>query len=326
MAAAQLVEPGHIEIVEVARPEPAPGQVRVALEGCGVCASNLPVWGGRPWFSYPLPPGALGHEGWGRVDAIGEGVGERWLGRRVATLSEHAYAEFDLAAVDDVVPLPDAKPKLAPVEPFGCLFNVLERSALEPDAWVAVVGLGFMGLGMVRLAVESGARVIALSSNLRALETAESLGAEGVVPLAPDAAVRRQDASAQVDSLTDGGGCARVIECTGHQGPLDLAGDLVAEGGRLVIAGYHQDGERRVDLQQWNWKGIDVVNAHERSPARIRRGMTRAAETLAADPSWTETLITHRYALDDLGSALARAADRPPGFVKGTVLTRWART
>ena len=55
-------------------PEPGPGQVLLRLEGSGVCASSLPVWEGREWFDYPQPPGAPGHEGWGRVVAVGAGV------------------------------------------------------------------------------------------------------------------------------------------------------------------------------------------------------------------------------------------------------------
>ena len=76
--------------------EPAAGEVRVRLEGCGVCASNLPLWQGRPWFSYPLNPGAPGHEGWGAIDAIGADVTGFATGERVALISQHAYAEHDL--------------------------------------------------------------------------------------------------------------------------------------------------------------------------------------------------------------------------------------
>jgi hypothetical protein len=53
----------------------------------------------------------------------------------------------------------------------------------------------------------------------------------------------------------------------------DLAGELCAERGRLVIAGYHQDGMRQVNVQLWNWRGIDVINAHERDPQAYVDGM-----------------------------------------------------
>src|SRR3954468_2502960 len=94
--AAILTAPNHIEIQKVPLPEPAAGQVRVRLEGCGVCGSNLPPWEGRPWFTYPFPPGAPGHEGWGEVDMLGANVTKVAVGDRVAILSYNAYAEYDL--------------------------------------------------------------------------------------------------------------------------------------------------------------------------------------------------------------------------------------
>src|SRR5213082_2308555 len=69
MRAAVLVAPMTFEVREAPVPEPGPEQVRVRLEGCGVCASNIPPWEGRPWFNYPMEPGGLGHEGWGSLDA-----------------------------------------------------------------------------------------------------------------------------------------------------------------------------------------------------------------------------------------------------------------
>src|SRR3954463_597288 len=108
MRAAVLAGPGQIRLTEVARPEPGPGQVRVRLEGSGVCASNLTPWAGPDWMQFPTEPGALGHEVWGVVDAIGEGVTGLSIGDRVAALSYKAYAEYDLAGADAVVRLPDS--------------------------------------------------------------------------------------------------------------------------------------------------------------------------------------------------------------------------
>src|ERR671924_978428 len=106
MRTAVIAGPQRVRIEEVIVPEPSPTQVLVRLEGCGVCASNLPIWEGRPWFVYPLAPGAPGHEGWGRIDALGRDVRSHALGQRVAALSFHAYATYDTALADAVVPLP----------------------------------------------------------------------------------------------------------------------------------------------------------------------------------------------------------------------------
>jgi len=63
MRAGILVSPRTFAAEAFDVPEPGPGQVRVRLEGSGVCASSLPVWQGREWFTYPTEPGSPGHEG-----------------------------------------------------------------------------------------------------------------------------------------------------------------------------------------------------------------------------------------------------------------------
>src|SRR3954464_12948776 len=108
MRAAVLTGAGKLMIQDVPLPEPGSGQVRVRLEGCGVCASNLTPWEGPEWMQFPSEPGALGHEGWGVVDAVGAGVGQPRPGDRVALLSGKAYAEYDIAEAAQVVKLPDA--------------------------------------------------------------------------------------------------------------------------------------------------------------------------------------------------------------------------
>ena len=76
--------------------------------------------------------------------------------------------------------------------------------------------------------------------------------------------------------LTGGSFCDRVIEAVGKQWPLDLAGEITRERGRLIIAGYHQDGPRQVNMWLWNWRGLDVINAHERDPKIYMQGRNRA--------------------------------------------------
>src|SRR3954453_6811347 len=105
MKAAVLTAPRELRIDEVAIPQPRANQVLVRLEGCGVCASNIPPWEGKPWFSYPMEPGALGHEGWGKIEALGDEVTGLRVGDRVAMISNNAYAEYDAADAGAVVKL-----------------------------------------------------------------------------------------------------------------------------------------------------------------------------------------------------------------------------
>src|SRR6059058_1948047 len=164
MAAAVLTGPGRLRIAEAPVPAPAAGQVRVRLEGCGVCASNLTPWAGPEWMRFPTEPGALGHEGWGVIDALGEGVEELSLGERVAALSYRSYAEFDVADAGAIVPLPTRLTgQPFPGEPLGCAMNIFRRSEIAAGHTVAIIGIGFLGAVLTRLVSNAGARIIAIS-------------------------------------------------------------------------------------------------------------------------------------------------------------------
>jgi threonine dehydrogenase-like Zn-dependent dehydrogenase len=250
MRASVLAGAEDVAIARVPRPDVAPGQVRVRLEGSGVCASSLPVWEGRPWFTYPSTPGEPGHEGWGVVDEIGEGVEPSLLGSRVAFLSTHAFAEWDVAEAAAVAEVPQGLAgRACPGEALACAVNAFDRARVMPGDLVAVVGVGFMGATIVALA----------------------------------------------------------------------ASTLCRTGGRLVIAGYHQDGMRTVDLSLWNWRGLDIVNAHEREASRYVTGMRRAFGLIQRGILDLDALFTHRVRLDDLATAFAWIRDRPDGFLKAVV-------
>jgi 2-desacetyl-2-hydroxyethyl bacteriochlorophyllide A dehydrogenase len=314
MRAAVISAPRSAELHELATPTPGPGEVLVELEGCGICGSDLPVWEGRPWFDYPREPGAPGHEGWGRVVAAGAGVGAPAVGARVAAISFRSDAEFDVAPANAVVALPeelDGQP--FPGEALGCAMNVARRCDFAAGQTVAVVGVGFLGALLVQLAARAGAHVIAVSRRPFALATARAMGAEHVFGASDE------DIVAAVGELTGGALCDRVLEVTGAQAPLDLATQLTRERGRLVIAGFHQDGPRSVDMQLWNWRGLDVVNAHERARAVYVRGVREAAAAIVRGELDPAPLYTHEFALGDIGAALDTAVARPDGFLKALV-------
>ena len=315
MPAAVVVAAGRAEVRAAPLPAPGPGQVRLKLEGCGVCASNLGPWSGPEWMEFPTEPGGLGHEGWGVVDAVGAGVTSVRPGDRVAALTYHAYAGYDLAQADAVVPLPaalDGRP--FPGEPLGCAMNIFARAGIEAGQTVAIVGIGFLGAILTRLCAQAGARVIAISRRPFSLEVARTMGAAETLPMEDHWAILER-----VKALTGGRFCERVIEAVGKQWPLDLAAELTGERGRLVIAGYHQDGPRQVNMQMWNWRGFDVVNAHERDPAVYVAGVRAAVEAVASGRLDPSPLYTHVYPLERLGEALDATRDRPDGFLKALV-------
>ncbi|ODR92221.1 MDR/zinc-dependent alcohol dehydrogenase-like family protein [Sinorhizobium alkalisoli] len=316
MSAAVVTAPGTVRIETLPLPQPGPGQVRVRLEGCGVCASNLVPWSGPEWMRFPTEPGALGHEGWGVIDAIGEEVDGFRIGDRVAALSYHAYATHDIAEQTAIARLPVELSNVPfPGEPLGCAFNIFRRSGIEPGETVAIIGIGFLGILLTELASAAGARVIAVSRRPFSLASAMRAGASEAIPMDDHWRIIEK-----VKDLTAGQFCDCVIEATGKQWPLDLAGELTKERGRLIVAGYHQDGPRQVNMQLWNWRGLDVINAHERDPAVYMRGISEAIEATAAGRLSPSPLFTHRFPLRDLGAALDMTRDRPEGFIKALVI------
>jgi NADPH:quinone reductase len=318
MVAAVITRPRTVEFEQVPVPRLGAHQVLVRVEGCGVCASNIPPWEGRPWFDYPLAPGQLGHEGWGRIVETGGQTIGLTAGDRVGFISNNSYAEYDVVNATSVVRLPaelDAHP--FPAEPLGCAYNIFERSGIDVDDTVAIVGIGFLGALLVQMATATGARVIAMARRPFALALAKRMGAAETVLMDDHARTIEQ-----VKQLTGGKFCDVVIEATGKQWPLDLSAELTRERGRLVVAGYHQDGPRQVNMQLWNWRGLDVINAHERDPLVYLQGMREAVSAIEMGFLDPTILYTHHFPLSELHTALELVRERPDGFVKALVVNQ----
>jgi threonine dehydrogenase-like Zn-dependent dehydrogenase len=311
MRAAQFIKPGCIDIIDAAMPEPSETQVRIKLDGCGICGSNIPLWEGREWFNYPIEPGNPGHEGWGIVEAAGKKVSGLKEGDRVSMLSYKAFAEYDLADQEAVVKLPDSlNNRPFPGEPLGCAMNIFNRSGIKEGDTIAVIGIGYLGALLTQLASKAGAQVIAISRREYSLEVADKMGADTTIKMDD-----HWNIISAVKELTNGKFCDKVIEAVGTQWPLDLAGELTAERGRLIIAGYHQDGPRNVNMQLWNWRGLDVINAHEREQQVYINGIKGAVEAVDNKILLHELLYTD-FVFDDINTAFTTAVERPAGFIK----------
>ncbi|MCA1645009.1 MAG: alcohol dehydrogenase catalytic domain-containing protein [Chloroflexi bacterium] len=301
MRAARLVGPRDLRVIEVVEPTPGPGEVLLRLRACGVCASDLNAWRGVPGIKYPLPVGAPGHETWGEVVAAGVGA-ERWQsGQHVTGLLWNGLAELGVARAENLVTLDG--PLLG--EPLACAMNVIRRASPVPADVLAFVGFGYLAALCAQL-LPTGVRWIALSRRAESRALAIRLGA--------DAAHSFESVPPELwDSVPV------VVEAAGVQQTLDAATWLTAFSGRLVIAGYHADGQRTVNMQSWNWKGIDVINAHDRRPdvivGALRDGLRLVAERGLDLPA----LQTHEFGLDDAAAAFHAADDRPAGFVKAVV-------
>ncbi|MDQ6671111.1 MAG: alcohol dehydrogenase catalytic domain-containing protein [Chloroflexota bacterium] len=301
MRAVRLVGPRELQVVEVAAPRPGPGEVLVRLRGCGVCASDLNAWRGVPGTEYPLPEGAPGHETWGDVVALGEGVEANGLrpGQRVTGLLWNGLAELGLARAQHLVAVD--LPVLG--EPLACAVNVIRRAG--PSELVAFVGFGYLA-ALCAQVLPAGTRWMAVSRREESRAQAVRLGAQ--------AAYSFEGVPGDLwDSVPV------VIEAAGVQQTLEVATWLTGYGGRLVIAGYHADGPRSVNMQSWNWKGIDVINAHDRQPDVFVRALGEGIRLIAERRLDLAALQTHEFSLADAAAAFRMAEVRPSGFVKAVV-------
>ncbi|SDH13400.1 Threonine dehydrogenase [Leifsonia sp. 98AMF] len=314
MLISRVVAARTSRIEEAPTPEPHPGQVLVEIVASGVCTSDL-----SPWLRGPGDGGEpieLGHEISGRVVAVGSSA-SRWKeGEFVTGLGGPGFATHALLEEDLLLPVPAGiEPAHAIGEPIATLEEAISRTPLSPGARVAIVGLGFMGLGLLQLALARAPRtVIAVDPNPEARERALALGA--AVALHPD------EVAAFVDAA-EGAGTADpradvVLEATGVTPGLATASLLVRPFGTLCVVGYHHAGTAPFDMELW-YKGATVVNGFCPDHPRVMRAMRDALAQVASRGFTFAPLITHRFALDGVDAAYELMAQRASGFVKAVI-------
>jgi threonine dehydrogenase-like Zn-dependent dehydrogenase len=156
--------------------------------------------------------------------------------------------------------------------------------------------------------------VIVADTRPDALERAQLLGATHTVD------VRSASLREAVDEITGGCGAHVTFEITGTQGGLTAAGEVTRMEGTLAIVGYHQGGMRDIPLAHWNWMAFRIANCHFRDVSTILHGMETGMRLLRAGRIDMDPLVSHRFPLSRIGDAFQTAHDKPPGFVKATVI------
>ncbi|MFI2380473.1 zinc-binding dehydrogenase [Streptomyces sp. NPDC018964] len=163
--------PEGLEVVDVPVPVPAPGQVRIVTEAIGVGGVDAVIRRGA-LAAYGFREGhLLGSEVAGRVAAVGEGVDVSWVGRRVWAFTglSGGYAEQAVAAVEDVLALPDDLTAADAVTLGGSgvvAHFALDRARFTPGETVLVRGAaGSIGITAVQLAAGGGASAVAVTSS-----------------------------------------------------------------------------------------------------------------------------------------------------------------
>ncbi len=313
MLISRVVAPRTSRIEELPDPVPRAGQALVEVVASGVCTSDLGPWLSGPGDDAPI---ALGHEIVGRVVETGSAT-SRWRpGELVTGLGGPGFATH--AALDDglLLPVPAGiDPAHAIGEPIATLEEAISRTPIGPGSRVAVVGLGFMGLGLVQLArSRAPLTIIAVDPGQEARSRALALGAN--VALHPDevaAFTARDDAAGAADPRAD-----VVLEATGVTPGLATSSLLVRPFGTLCVVGYHHAGDAPFDMELW-YKGATIVNGFCPDHPRVMRAMSDALDQVASRAFAYAPLITHRFGLDGVDDAYALMADRTPEFVKAVI-------
>jgi D-arabinose 1-dehydrogenase-like Zn-dependent alcohol dehydrogenase len=258
MKAAQVSKPnGDFELVERAVPEPGENEVRVRVEACGVCHSDMMVKEGLwPGLKYPRIPG---HEIAGRIDAVGNRVRNWSPGQRVGvgwhgghcfqcepcrrghfilckngkiTGINHdgGYAEYMVSPAEAVAAIPEELPahEAAPLLCAGItVFNALRNSGAKPGDLVAVQGVGGLGHLGIQYAQRMGFVTVALNRGTDKQALAAKLGAHHYVDT---------KATMPAEALQKLGG-ARVVLATAPDAKSisALVGGLAPDGKLLIV-------------------------------------------------------------------------------------------
>ncbi len=259
MRIAQVSRPGGpLELVEREIPSPGLGEVRIRVEACGVCHSDMfTKEGAFPGIAYPIAPG---HEVAGRIDAlgsaaepwaVGQRVGVGWHGGhcgrcdrcrrgdfvtcrylRIPGISyDGGYAEYMIAPTQALALIPDDLAAVA-AAPLLCAgittFNALRHSGARPGDLVAVLGIGGLGHLAVQFASRMGFETVAIARGQDKKALALELGAHRYL-------------DSQVDDvaavLSERGGARVILATVTSAKAMSAVIDGLGVGGKLLVVG-----------------------------------------------------------------------------------------
>jgi L-idonate 5-dehydrogenase len=337
MRAARVIGPGKIELEEVARPDPGPGEVVLAVGACGICGTDLHWYHGE----FILPRTCPGHEIAGTVASVGAGAGALKEGDRVTVegfascghcryclAGDYHYCSglrmfgmnlaggfADYLAMPARHCFPVGTMDLATAalgEPLAVAIHGVRIAGLAIGQRVLVLGAGTIGLMAVVAARAGGAGEILVTARRPQQKAAAlALGADRVFDDADEAALQAAAAESPIDVVIESvGGAANT---------LDVAVRASRPGGTICLLGVYTKPFAFPAMitvgRELTIKGSLVYN----------RSGSRADFDIAVDllqrhgAQLANTLITHRLPLDRLSEGFAIASDKQRGSIKVTI-------
>jgi L-iditol 2-dehydrogenase len=265
MKALVLTDYRKLELQDLPKPNPGPGEVLIRVEACGVCGSDVHGYDGST--GRRIPPLVMGHEAAGVVADVGAGVTRFQLGQRVtfdSTVScgqcffckrgdvnlcdarqvlgvscgdyrrAGAFAEFVTVPDRILYTLPDdlSFQKAAMIEAISVAVHAVAITPVALNDTAVVVGVGMIGLLTLQAAKLAGCRrIIAVDVDEGRLQTARGLGATETV------LAKNNDVPAVVRELTGGRGADVAFECVGATATVQSAIESTRKGGMVTLVG-----------------------------------------------------------------------------------------
>jgi len=301
MKAAQIPKPGaDFQIVEREIPDPGAGHVRIKVQACGVCHSDVLTKDGLwPGIQYPRVPG---HEVVGIIDEVGDGVSEWKEGQRVgvgwhgghdgtctacrrgdfgncrnmkiAGISyDGGYQQYTLPPVEALVAIPESltDTEAAPLLCAGITtFNALRHSGAFPGDLVAVQGIGGLGHLGIQFANKFGYRVAAIGRGSENAALAKKLGASVYIDS------KSTNAAEELQKL---GGAQVILATAPSSKAMSELIDGLGPNGKLMVIGATFDP-------------IEVTPIQLISGSRHRYANSTQTRVSSASPSESLSLLT----------------------------------
>ena len=317
-----------LRLETVPDPAPGPGDVRLRIDYCGICATDIEEYLYGPVFIFgdePNPitgkkmPLVTGHEITATVDALGPSVSNVGVGDRVALNTvltcgscwwckngaevqcpamavagfalDGGLAEYMVWPAAEAIPLPDAvsSEEAALVEPASVAMQAVRRSRMEAGESVAVLGVGTIGQLVVQAAKAKGGRVFAIDRRQASLALANRLGADAAIDASTD------DVEETLRELTGGVGPDVVIDAAGGEQTPAQAVRWVRSGGRALLVAIYSS-RPAFDFNDIVGTAKEIIG----SIAYQRRDVEDVVGLIAAGDIQTAPLVSDKISLEDV--------------------------
>lgn len=338
MKASILKKPFEIAIEEVRTPVPKPDELVIQVKASAICGSDIKAYEGK----HPLirPPITLGHEFSGVIVEKGSQVNGFRVGERVVVepsfvcgrcffcqrmeyyLCEKleqlghqlpgSFAEYTVAKARFTYLLPNGTPfeKAALTQPLAISLHAMHRAGIRKGQTVMIFGMGAIGLLLLQVALQQGARVFVSDLVDFKLERAKALGAHQVWN-GSSRAMRNE-----IRAQTNGMGADVVIEAAGSSATIRQAFSAVRRGGTVLLLGLTGHEREEVHLEKVTLDELNVIGT-----MRYATGdFPRAIQMIHQNKINLDTLILQRFSFKEIPQIFEETFQSPERVLRSVMV------